>query len=169
MYEVLFNGEYLQVISPLNQPYEAVLQPDTIMFVPVLPGPRYGFRLETCPPYQFRDKKEQKYLTVVSGGRDDKESPIETMLRELEEEAGVIALDYSVRPLLERVPINKTLCNRGWFYILDIYDYDAVEAVGDGTIYEAMSETIFVDIDEIPRLRRRYQSDLLFEYFLPFI
>ena len=87
------------------------------------------------------------------------------MIRELEEEAGIVLREdfqlEDMRPLF----INKAVANKYYPYLIPLNerDYHEVVAKGDGSKEEEMSKSVKVDIKFIDSLN---PSDLITDYML---
>lgn len=159
--DVKWSGDYVEIISPEDYPYEAVHPSDSVIAVPVVGG-EYVIRKEVCPPYMVKeDSNKEKFWTVVSGAVDEGERPLETLKREVEEETGISLNRIRVIQREEQTPYHKLSTQRVSFYFFEVLDHDEVEATGDGTITEELSETHRVTYDRLIDLSKRDDSDLL--------
>ena len=117
-----------------------------------------------CIPFKYADGQEY-YVTVISGGVERGETTQIAMLRELEEEAGIVLKDgYHIQFMK---PMFKTKGSTGKYYpcILSLTegDYHEVVAVGDGTKAEDLSKSVKVDVKYLGSLN---PSDLVSDYLL---
>ena len=96
---------------------------------------------------------------------EEGEMDLEELLRELEEEAGIVLReDYqleALRPLF----INKASANKYYPYLLPLSerDYHEVVAKGDGSKEEEMSKAVKVDVKYLSSLN---PSDLITDYMI---
>lgn len=172
-FEKLWQGEHIAVITPKEYPYECVHEPDVIMVFPILAVKSkfvdglmnyyLGIRKEHCPPYKMKDDQNHEYFyTPITGRMDIKgETPEQTMKRELIEEAGVKLIDYKVIEELHNIPLCKTTDLRAHIYILIIDSFEQVEAIGDGTLNEEMSSTVFVNLNKMEDILKKPNIDFL--------
>lgn len=159
--ETLWEGDYVSVISPKDNPYEALHEKDGVHVLPLnIDTLEVYIRSEVCPPYSVKesDSSIEEYFTVISGGIEEGEQPIDAALREVEEEAGLVMLkDPLMIPLTPQgIPFMKGTTQRVSTYLMlfDAENVKEIEPEGDGTEYEARSLTFPVgfengDIEEI--------------------
>ena len=161
-YDILWKGDWISVISPKKYPYECLGEGNGVLVIPTKDG-KIGVRKELCPPYLVMDTTGyEKYYTLITGMVDDGEEPHDAMERELTEESGVVAKEYEQIDF-PAIPIFKNLANRIYIYLIDITSYEEVEITGDGTEYEANSETLWLTKDEIAEIVLNEQNyDMLF-------
>jgi len=169
-FKVLWRGDYISIISPKEYPYEAMHGKNGVMIVPIIDG-KIGIRQELCPPYLVKDKTgERLYYTVISGQVDEEDiNPEATMLRELKEEAGIIANDFKYLYAVEDIPELKGSTHHIGLYILDIKRYQKTEIKGDGTMYEAKSKTIWVSPSRLAYIvthKKNIDFPLVSAYFM---
>lgn len=160
--EILWKGDFISVISPRDNPYEAVAQQDSVMCIlhDVVTG-AFFVRQELCPPYNHRTGRPYWY-TLVSGGIEAGEKPVDALIREVAEEAGVLlreSIDVSMRCLFSG-PLNKTLSNFGHFFFVE-GQFLRVSPTTDGTVYEAKSRTLELSYDELLGMSREHADFLL--------
>lgn len=160
-YDTLFQGDFIQVISPKDYPYEAVLEKNLVWVIPIVDG-KIGIRKELCPPYLVRDKTGEKlYYTLMSGTIEEGESPKDAALRELKEEGGIEVQKATITTILPELPICKVYASRATLLLIRIQEYNKVEITGDGTEYEDVSETLWVTREEIRELFKGRNVDML--------
>jgi len=117
-------------------------------------------RREYIPPYNFRDGSKQ-HLVCVAGGIEEGESPEEAMFRELFEETGIVTkTSYDRFTKLRTLYSNKasTIQCHIYFVPLRNYEFDEVEATGDGSKYEAQSDSVKIHISHLNTIQ---PSDVL--------
>lgn len=172
-FKVLWKGKHIQIVSPTEYEYEAVHEPNVIIVLPVLvvkskfvkglTNYYLAIRKEVCPPYLIKDDGYgPHYYTTITGRMDKQgESPEETMKRELIEEAGIELIDYTIMSYKKNIPVCKTTDMRAHIYTLLVDKFNTVKAVGDGTVTEAMSETIFVELGKMNDIIEKPNVDFL--------
>ena len=172
-YKKLWQGEYISVISPTEYPYECVHESDVIMVFPIIAvKSKYvkgavdyylGIRKEHCPPYKVKDESNNEYFyTSITGKRDvEGETAEETMAREMVEEAGIKLIDYRVVFELKDMPLCKSTDLRTTIYGLIVDAFEKVEAVGDGTLNEELSSTVFVNLNKMENILKKPNVDFL--------
>ena len=169
-FKELWKGKHISVVSPIEYEYEAVHEPDVIMVLPVLAIKNklyteyyLALRKEVCPPYLIKEKGLDPYFYTPITGRMDKdgETPEETMRRELIEEAGIELIDYEIILHKEKMPVCKTSDMRMDLFMLIVNEFNPVEATGDGTVTEEMSESIFVRLGDMHNILNKTNVDFL--------
>ena len=146
--KVLYKDDHFQIIQ--FEDWSILKERDTVVCIPYLiETNQVVLRYEYIPTFKYVDGQEY-HVTLVCGGIEQGETPEKAMLRELEEEAGIVLReDYqleAMRPLF----INKGSANKYYPYILPLNerDYHEVVAKGDGSKEEEMSKAVKVDVYE---------------------
>lgn len=167
-FKVLWSGKFCSIISPENAPYEAMHENDGVFILPIL-NDKIGIRLEYCPPYFVKSKNEKLYYTVISGTIDNNQSKLQTIIKELKEEAGIKVKNFKILYSKLNIPECKSNTRRINIFIIKLIDYDLVKAIGDGTLYEKKSKTLFVTLDELENIvknKKNIDFLLLSSYFI---
>lgn len=168
-FDILWEGEYVSVVSPKEHPYESLHEINGIMVIPIVKN-RIGIRKELVPPYLLKDETGKDfYYTVISGGVEEGESPEETTTRELQEEAGIKFKSPKITEIFREMPVCKSTDMRMTFFIYEDDEYTLEEPEGDGTEYEDIAETIWITLDQFKEVINKDNIDfLLFSayYFL---
>lgn len=143
--EIMYDG-YLKVKS--TEGWEFVDESDCVIILPHLRDyDDFLFRKEYIPPFRTRDNKSE-FLTVVSGTIDDGEKPLDTVVRELEEETGVkLISNYDSFEHIGTFFMSKGNSAKYHIYYVPLYygEYTIGKAVGDGSDSENKSSTIKVN------------------------
>ncbi len=157
--ETVYDG-YLKVKS--NNGYEYVSESDcAIGLIHFVESNEVLFRLEPVPPFQDRENKKDKSLTILSGTIEKDEKHFDCLVREMVEEAGIV-LNTSFDMLED---LGSFYFNKGnnakvhLFYVpLYINDYRTVKIKGDGSDIEKNSENIVIEVQHLNDL---VPSDLI--------
>jgi len=165
-FSVLWTGDHLSVISPEDQPYEAIHEQDAVHVLPIdVQTSELIIRREVCPPYTVRDSQEHPdFQTIVSGGIEDGESAEEAVKREVAEELGIDLekAEYEIIAMTPpSIPFMKATVSRVSLFALMLFSYEINEPEGDGSSYEDMSTFEFVPLQQIDKVLLSDQADLL--------
>lgn len=166
----LYKGDYISVIG--YKDYEFVKENDVVVILPYLRDESsIILRHEWVPTYQYfyRNHNEYKsvshFLTVMSGTVEPGETLVNTVRREIYEEAGVVlANNYDIE-------ISKSMFmskgNTSLYHIcmleLRYNDFRLTAPKGDGSLGEKMSNSVKIGLGDIDDLRTH---DLITEYML---
>jgi 8-oxo-dGTP pyrophosphatase MutT (NUDIX family) len=161
----VYDGDYIKVKEKSGWQY--VVEPDCVIAVPHLVDyDEVLVRKEFVPPFQEKHPEQEFFLTMISGTMEDGETPVDTLIRELQEEAGV---------LLNTTYMNyerwgEFFSNKGnsskyhIFYLpLGINDFQKIKATGDGSKTEEISKTVRVNTKYVESL---VPSDLISAFCL---
>lgn len=152
--DYLYDG-YIKVKS--NNGWEYVVEKDcAIAMVHLLDYNEILVRKEIVPPFQERHAGQEYFLTMLSGTMEDGENPIQTITRELVEEAGILLnTQYTGFENFGEYFWNKGNSSKCHiFYIpLRIDDFRKTVASGDGSEFEKQSKTVRVDVKYLNALK----------------
>lgn len=161
--KLLYDAESMEIVS--YKGWNFVKEPDSVCIVPlVVEENKMYLRMEVIPPYQLKDDQDF-HLTCISGTIEEGESPEKCVIRELEEEAGMVLKDNVKIEFFDVLYKSKSQSSRFHLSILplNIYDFDEVVAKGDGSDTEKLSRTVEVDMKNINRL---FPSDIVTKLLL---
>ncbi len=160
-----YEGDYIKVKE--KEGWEYVTEQDCVIAIPhLLDFDEIMVRKEWIPPFQDRHPNQEFFLTMISGTMEDGETPVDTLIRELQEEAGILLnttyMNYERWGELFFTKGNNSKCHI--FYLpLNLNDFQKVKATGDGSKSEDISKTTRVNTKYIESLQ---PSDLLTAYCL---
>ena len=161
--ELLYDGGHMKVMQIDNWSY--IEEPDSICVLPIIiEDNQILVRMEVVPSFQVKDNKEF-HLTCIAGTIEKGEDPKDCLVRELEEEAGIVLKDNVVIEFFDILYKSKSQSSRFHLCILplNIYSFDEVVARGDGSKLEKMSKTVRVNIKSIKSL---FPSDIVTKLLL---
>ena len=160
-----YKGDYIKVVE--KDGWEYVSDADCIIAIPhLLDFDEIMIRKEWITPFQDRHPNQEFFLTMISGTIEDGETPVNTLIRELQEEAGILLnttyMNYERWGELFFSKGNNSKCHI--FYLpLKINDFQKVKASGDGSKTEDISKTTRVNTKYIESLK---PSDLITAFCL---
>lgn len=142
----LFSKGPLKIIE--FEDWSIIKTKDCILCIPILiETNQVVLRYEYIPTFKYADGQEY-HATIVAGGIEAGEDPKAALLRELEEEAGIVLReDYEIEAMAPFY-LTKGSSNKAYPFILALNerDYQEVMAKGDGSKAESLSKAVKVDI-----------------------
>jgi len=161
--EILYDGEHLKVIK--YEDFSIVKEKDVVVCIPFfIETNQFLIRQEYIPSYKYVEGQEY-YITVLSGGIEKGENSTRALLRELEEEAGIVIRDDYEFEELNPLFMHKGSANKYIPFIIPLNenDYHEVIAKGDGSRVEKLSKSVKVDVKYLASLK---VSDLITDYMI---
>jgi 8-oxo-dGTP pyrophosphatase MutT (NUDIX family) len=161
--QILYSDDYIEIVK--YEDWTIQKGKDFVICIPVLlEQNKFVIREEYIPPFKMVEGQE-RHLACVGGQIEDGETPESALLREIEEEAGLVIRDTYQIDFMKPLFINKSSSIKCHMAILPLSesDYHEVEIKGDGTKWEKMSKTIYLDTKYINSL---YTSDIITEFML---
>ncbi len=161
--DVLFSNGYMKLIN-----YEDVVlikESDFVVCIPYLiEYNQIILRHEYIPTFKYTDGQEY-HITVISGAIESGETPEMALLRELEEEAGLVLSPDFKFDFMKPVFISKSNSSKYHPCLINLTerDYHEVVAKGDGSRLEKLSKSVKVDLKHLPSIN---PSDLITSYML---
>jgi hypothetical protein len=160
--DIVFKDGFLSIIK--KKDYLFVSEKDIAICIPFLiEQNKIIVRQEVIPSYEYTDGNHE-HLALVGGQIEKGESPEMAMLRELEEEAGIILRDnYRLIPL-KPLFISKGNSSKYYPFLINLTetDYQESKITPKGKL-ERMSSTIKLDLKYLNALNT---SDLITDYLI---
>jgi len=162
--DIVYQDDKLKIVK--FEDWSIIKEKDCIVCIPYLiESNQMVLRYEYIPTFKYVDGQEY-HATLVCGGIETGETPKMALLRELEEEAGIVlSEDFQIEEELKPLFMTKGHTNRYYPFILPLNerDYHEVIAKGDGSEEEAKSKSVKVDVKYINSVNC---SDLITDYML---
>ena len=161
--EELFKSGKLSIIN--YEGWSLIKERDIVVCIPYLIDTnQIVLRYEYIPTFKYVDGQDY-HVTLVGGGIETGESPEKAIVRELEEEAGIVLREDFKLEEMKPLFMTKGTANKYYPYILTLTerDYYEVVAKGDGSKAEDLSKSVKVDVKYIKSLN---PSDLITDYML---
>ena len=145
--------------------WTVIKESDFVVCIPYLiDSNQMILRHEYIPTFKMVDGQEF-HITVLSGGIEKGETPERAILRELEEEAGIVVEpDFKVE-FMKPLFISKGNASKYYPCIIQLTErqYHEVIAKGDGSEAEKKSQSVKVDVKYLNSVNA---SDVITEYMI---
>jgi 8-oxo-dGTP pyrophosphatase MutT (NUDIX family) len=161
--DVLFSDKFIKVIK--YEDWSIVKERDLVVCIPYLiDSNQIILRHEYVPTFKYVDGQEY-HATLICGGIEVGETPEKAILRELEEEAGIVLREDFKLDAMKPLFVSKGCVDKYHPYILTLTERDFHEKIasGDGTKVEKMSKSVKVDVKYLGSINT---SDLITDYML---
>lgn len=158
--DILYQNDHMTLIN--YEDWTFIKERDIVVCIPYLiETNQVILRQEWIPSYQYVEGTEY-FLNLVGGSIEQGESPEVAILRELQEEAGLVLRDNFKIEFDKPLFIAKHCSAKVYPVILTLNenDYHEIEIKGDGSKFEQMSKTAKVDLKYINALNT---SDIITE------
>jgi len=161
--DIKFENDHLSIVE--YEGWSIVNEPDmAVCIIYLIEQNKFILRYEYIPTFKYSEGQEY-HMTVLSGTIEKGESPTKTLLREIEEEAGIV-----ISPDVTIEFMKPLFCSKGntakyhpAIITLTESDYHEVIPEGDGSESEDKSKTAKL---EVRYLNAVNTSDLITEYLL---
>lgn len=161
--DILFSNKYMKVIN--YEDWTIIKESDFVVCIPYLiDSNQIILRHEYIPTFKYVDGQDF-HVTVLSGGIEQGETPDRAILRELEEEAGlVVSPEYKIE-FMKPLFISKENASKYYPCIIQLTEreYHEVIAKGDGSEAEKKSQSVKIDIKYLNSIN---SSDLITDYMI---
>ena len=161
--EPLYQDNHLKITE--FEDWKIINQPDVaVAIIYLMEENVFILRHEYIPTFKFKEGQDY-HLTLVGGGIEEGETPEKALIREIEEEAGIVIRDDFQLEMMKPLYLMKgSTCQvHPALVILNEGDYHEVMAKGDGTRVEKLSKSVKIDAKFITKVNC---SDLITEYML---
>jgi hypothetical protein len=161
--DVEWSNDYISIIN--YKDWSVIKESDFVVcIIYLIEENQFILRNEYIPTFEYVDGQDY-HMTVLSGTMKQGESPEKSLLREIEEEAGIV-----IRPDFKIEFMKPLFLSKGHsskyhpaLITLTERDYHEVMAKGDGSKVEKMSQTVKLDLKYIKSVN---SSDLITDYML---
>lgn len=161
--DILFSNKYMKVIN--FEDWTIIKESDFVVCIPYLvESNQIILRHEYIPTFKYADGQDF-HVTVLSGGIEMGETPERAILRELEEEAGIVVSPEFKMEFMKPLFVSKGNASKYHPCIIQLTerDYHEVIAKGDGSEAEKKSRSVKIDTKYINSIN---SSDLITEYMI---
>jgi 8-oxo-dGTP pyrophosphatase MutT (NUDIX family) len=167
--EFLFNGKHLDIVKYKDT--EILQTKDKVAILPYFRDEAtFLMRLEYTPAYMYKNRGTKlrnitNYLTVITGGIENNETPEQTVRRELYEEGGIVLNNLFQFDMQGPFFVDKFSTSQIWICLLElpVNTYRQVKPPTDGSKHEELSKCIRVSIGDINQI---VNNDLLSKYLI---
>ena len=161
--DILYQDDYIKVIK--YDDWSIIQEHDVVVCIPYLiEQNKFIMRQEPIPSFKYADGQEL-HVTLVGGAIEQGEDSETALIRELQEEAGIVLRDGFKIEFEKPLFMTKAHVNKYYCCILNLSenDYHEVKITGDGTKVEDLSKTFKIDTKYINAVN---SSDLVTEYMV---
>jgi 8-oxo-dGTP pyrophosphatase MutT (NUDIX family) len=161
--EPIYQDDYVSIVE--FEDWKIIDQPDVaVAIIYLMEENLFILRHEYIPTFKWKEGQDY-HLTLVGGTIENGETPEKALIREIEEEAGiVISPDFKLE-MMKPLYLMKGSSSQVHpaLVVLNENQYHEVLAKGDGSKVEKMSKSVKIDVKFINKVNC---SDLITEYML---
>lgn len=143
----LWKNDYMKVIDA--EGWTVVEESDMVVTIPyIVEYNQVILRLEDIPTYKLKYPNMEHFLTCVSGSIEKGESPKDALLREVEEETGLVVNKDIEVEFFKPLFVSKGNTAQYHICLLPLHEKDYYEVIpkGDGSESEAKSSNVKIDV-----------------------
>lgn len=167
--EILFNGKRLDIIKYKDT--EILQTKDKVAILPYFRDEAtFLMRLEYTTAYMYKNRGTKlrnitNYLTIITGGIENNETPEQTIRRELYEEGGIVLNNMFQFDIQGPFFVDKFSTSQIWICLLElpVNTYRQVKPPTDGSKHEELSKCIRISIGDINQI---VNNDILSKYLV---
>lgn len=160
---ILYSNKYMKVID--FEDWTIIEESDFVVcIIYLIESNQIVLRHEYIPTFKYIDGQEY-HITVLSGGIEKGETPERAILREIEEEAGIVISPEFKIEFMKPLFVSKGNASKYHPCIIQLTerDYHEVIAKGDGSESEKKSKSVKIDVKYLNSIN---SSDLITDYMI---
>ena len=161
--DVLYQDDHLSIVK--YEDWNIVKEKDVVVcIIYLMETNQFILRHEYIPTFKYQEGQDY-HLTLVGGSIEEGETPEKALIREIEEEAGIVITPDFKLEMMKPLFMCKGITAK--FYpalvILNENQYHEILPKGDGSRIEKISKSVKIDVKYINGVNC---SDLITDYML---